>query len=185
MEIKIVDQKLEARFQEILRRIGRLQSGGTIDSLKDIGANTDKQIGASYLSLKQLADHYQPNESIALLLWNTHRREEQIIACLLFPENINKEKITQLSIHCLNFEIAGYLGALYLFHYPFLAEVAASWLDSDVPFQQLAVLTALARHRIINKENSKVSADFFYKAVHRNYKDKYVQLAAERYRFNI
>lgn len=54
MDFKIVDKNLDSRLREILRRIRRLQSGGTIDSLKEIGANTDNQIGASYVSLKQL-----------------------------------------------------------------------------------------------------------------------------------
>ena len=80
MDFKIVNKKSEFLYQEILRRIHRLQSGATIDSLKTVGANTDNQIGASYVSLKQLASQYQPNETLALLLWNTQKREEQIIA---------------------------------------------------------------------------------------------------------
>ena len=44
---------------------------------------------------------------------------------------------------------------------------------------------ALARYLILNKESDKISKDYFRTVVNRNYKDKYVQLAAERYRFNI
>ena len=83
----------ERSFQQILSRIRRLQSGGTIDSLQDIGANTDHQIGASYVSLKELAATYPPDEKLALLLWNQGQREEQIVACLLFPQDLNKEKL--------------------------------------------------------------------------------------------
>jgi hypothetical protein len=50
---------------------------------------------------------------------------------------------------------------------------------------QLAIMTALARYLILNKESDKISKDYFRTVVNRNYKDKYVQLAAERYRFNI
>lgn len=185
MEFKVVNQQLEARFEEILRRIRRLQSGGTIDSLKAVGADTDHQIGASYVSLKQLASRYEADESLALLLWNTQQREEQIIACLLFPPAMNKEKITQLAKSCLNFEIAGYLGSLYLYKHPLLTEFAGEWLDSEIPFRQVAALTALARHRILYKMDSQVSEAFFQAAVNRNYSDRYVQMTAERYRFNI
>ena len=52
MDFSIIDPHTNAVFQQILSRIRRLQSGGTIDSLQDIGANTDHQIGASYVSLK-------------------------------------------------------------------------------------------------------------------------------------
>lgn len=185
MDFKIVDKDLDLHFQEILRRIHRLQSGGTIDSLKEIGANTDKQIGASYVSLKQLASNYKPDEALALLLWNTQKREEQIMACLLLPETINKEKITQLAHGCLNFEISGYLGSLFLYKYPFLTEIISPWIESDIPYQQVAMLTALARYLIINKEDSKISKAFFSMVLQREYKDKYVRLAAERYRFNV
>ena len=101
MDFSIIDPHTNAVFQQILSRIRRLQSGGTIDSLQDIGANTDHQIGASYVSLKELAATYPPDEKLALLLWNQGQREEQIVACLLFPQDLNKEKITQLAPHCL------------------------------------------------------------------------------------
>lgn len=185
MEFKIVDKKLNALFQEILKRISRLQSGGTIDSLKEIGADTDKQIGASYVSLKQLASNYNPNEALALLLWNVRRREEQIMACLLLPENTNKEKITQLPGRCLNYEIAGYLGSLFLYKYSFLAEIARDWIESDIPYRQIAMLTALARHLIIYKEDSQITKEFFSSILQREFKDKYVRLAVDRYRYNI
>ena len=124
MDFSIIDPHTNAVFQQILSRIRRLQSGGTIDSLQDIGANTDHQIGASYVSLKELSAAYPPDEKLALLLWNQGQREEQIVACLLFPQDLNKE-------------------------------------------------------------SDKISKDYFRTVVNRNYKDKYVQLAAERYRFNI
>ena len=63
MDFSIIDPHTNAVFQQILSRIRRLQSGGTIDSLQDIGANTDHQIGASYVSLKELAATYPPDEN--------------------------------------------------------------------------------------------------------------------------
>lgn len=185
MEFKVVNKQTEVTFHEILRRIHRLQSGGTIDSLRDIGADTGKQIGASYVSLKTLASTYTPDEQLALLLWNRSRREEQIIACMLFPFDLNKEKITQLSPKCINFEIAGYLGALYLYKHPELSTAAQEWLNTNIPYLQLATLTALARHLIIYKDKSQITKEFFENVIHKNYADRYVNLAAERYRFNI
>ena len=60
MDFSIIDPHTNAVFQQILSRIRRLQSGGTIDSLQDIGANTDHQIGASYVSLKELSAAIRP-----------------------------------------------------------------------------------------------------------------------------
>lgn len=185
MEFKIVTQELDELLHEIRRRIRRLQSGGTIDSLMNIGANTENQIGASFLSLKKLATAYQPNEEIALLLWNSQKREEQIVACFLFPNDLITEKITQLNESCLNTEIAGYLGSIYLYRYPNLPKIVHTWLDSNIPYQQIAILTAMARHLIINKDSSSIPRELFLLAIQRHYGDKYVQLIADRYRFNI
>lgn len=185
MEFKVIDQHIHQTFEEILRRIKRLQSGGTIDSIREIGANPGNQVGASYLSLKNLASQYSPDESLALLLWNWQKREEQIIACLLFPLDTNKEKITQLISTSLNYEIAGYVGSLHLCHRPDILSIAALWSQSDQPFLQLAALTALSRYIILHKGDSDKAKEILQKALKREYEDKYVKIAAERYRFNI
>ncbi len=184
MEFQLIDKTADSQFKELERRIWRLQSGGTIDSLKTIGAETGHQIGASFVSLKQLALRYTPNEQLALLLWCTGKREEQIVSCFLLPTDMNKEKITQLFKECLNMEIAGYVGSIYLYKHPDLLILAEEWLDSDSPMQQAAILTAMAKHLIINKENSLFSKEYFIKILNREYKDRFVRLIAERYRFN-
>ena len=69
MNFQPINKEAEATFKGIERRIFRLQSGGTIDSLRTIGADTSGQIGASFVSLKQLASCYAPDETLALLLW--------------------------------------------------------------------------------------------------------------------
>ena len=67
--------------------------------MERIGADTRGQIGASYLSLKNLAGQYQPDLRLAQLLWGTKKREEQIVACFLFPvhELITEKKYTEIA----------------------------------------------------------------------------------------
>lgn len=184
MDLKIVTPQLDALFKEIRRRINRLQSGGTIDSLISIGANIENQLGASFVSLKQLASQYVAEESLALLLWNEQKREEQIVACFLFPQDLHEEKIKQLCHKCLNFEIAEYFGSLYLHKHSQLREIAITWLNSDFPFQQIAALTALSRYLILHKKDTVISQEFFQNILQREFKHKYVQLLAQRFRYN-
>lgn len=95
MEVFPIDKKVEQLFKEVSRRIFRLQNGRSLDSMERIGADTRGQIGASYLSLKNLAGQYQPDLRLAQLLWGTKKREEQIVACFLFPvQELITEKIT-------------------------------------------------------------------------------------------
>ena len=93
MEYAVLSPDTQKTFQEIQQRIRRLQNWGSIASLKNLGLPSGNQVGASFVSLKQLASSYSPDEQLAFLLWNTQKREEQIIACLLLPKKINKEKI--------------------------------------------------------------------------------------------
>lgn len=180
MDFFIIDKDLQEEFDQLSRRIRRLQNGGCIDSLRHLGVDTDKQIGASFLSLKTLASNYTPNEKLAVLLWNTQKREEQIMACFLFPEGMNKEKFTQLLQKCGKYEIAEYFGSQYLASYPGILSVVTEWLADDNPHLQVAALTAAARHRILNKTASVITPEFMQKICSRNYEDKYVDMIARR-----
>ena len=181
MEYAVLSPDTQKTFQEIQQRIRRLQNWGSIASLKNLGLPSGNQVGASFVSLKQLASSYSPDEQLAFLLWNTQKREEQIIACLLLPKKINKEKITQLIQSCYNTELAEYFGSLYLCHQENLKEIASEWSDSNIPFQQIAALTACARHLILYKSAPVISADFLKLLSHKDYTDKYVKLVASRY----
>lgn len=181
----LLNPQLEKTFIEICNRIRRLQSGGTIDSLQRIGATTTGQIGASYVSLKTLASEYLPDEKLATLLWKQQKREEQIVACFLFPSDINKEKITQFAETCNSYEIAGYFGSIFLCHHGELAEIVSDWSGSGKPFLQVAALSGAARHLLVSKNKSQISEERFKQLVNRSYSDKYVELVAQRYRFNI
>lgn len=184
MEFTVLTPESEEKFNNICRRIRRLQSGGTIDSLQTLGVDTGKQIGASFVSLKSLASSYEPDELLATLLWKQQRREEQIIACFLFPVDLNKEKITQLAFMCHNFEVAEYFGSILLSKHPELESIAEQWSNSPEPFLQVCALTGVARHLIINKKTSALSPGFFQRILKKEFNNKYVGLVAERYRFN-
>ena len=65
MEVYPIDKKTEQTFKEISRRIFRLQNGRSLDSMENVGADTTGQIGASYLSLKNLATRYPKDQRLA------------------------------------------------------------------------------------------------------------------------
>ncbi len=161
MEVFPIDKKAEQLFNEVRRRIFRLQSGKSLDSMERVGADTRGQIGASYLSLKNLSRQYQPDLNLAQLLWGTKKREEQIMACFLFPvDELITEKITQLLQYCYNFEIAEYFGTLVLSKRKDIEQMVNEYLQSDHPLLQAAALTAIGRSRIENKVSSPFSDSY-------------------------
>lgn len=182
MKYFVLTPETEQKLAEIKRRIHRLQNWGSIVSLEHLGINPEKQVGASYLSLKTLAARYQPDENLAYALWNTQRREEQILACFLLPKKINKEKIIQLIPGCISEEVAEYMGSLFLSEHPELPEIIQKSKESAEPFFQIAALCAGARHLRLNKTNPLISPDLFKILINKEYENKYVRLVADRYR---
>lgn len=182
MDYVILTKETEKKVQEIRRRIRRLQNWGSIASLRHLGISTRQQVGASFVSLKELAAQYTPDETVAEALWLTRQREEQILACFLLPQTTNKEKITQFMPHCLSPEIAEYMGSLVIAGHPGIREITENWCQSSEPFLQIAALCAVARHLVLHKTAPLISQDEFKALVNREYKDKYVRLVAERYR---
>lgn len=182
MKYIILDKETEKTLNEIQKRIHRLQNWGSIDSLNNMGIGTQQQVGASFVSLKTLAEQYPANERVATILWNTRKREEQIIACFLFPGDTNREKITQSIQTCYNEELAEYFGSVFLSRHKELADIINTWINSSVPHMQIAALTAGARHLIINRTAPLISVIFFKELANKEYEDKYVQLVARRYR---
>lgn len=173
----------EERFQEIRRRILRLQSGKSLDSMEKVGADTRGQIGASFLSLKTLAKNYPPDHETALLLWGTGKREEQIVACFLFPpEGLAAEEIVRLLGHCHSPEIAEYFGTLVLSKHPDAAGLVDEFLQSESPHLQIAALTCISRNRIEKKAES-AFPDTFVRAIDASrFTSPYVQIVYNRLR---
>ena len=170
IEVFPIDKKVEQLFKEVSRRIFRLQNGRSLDSMERIGADTRGQIGASYLSLKNLAGQYQPDLRLA-----------QIVACFLFPvHELITEKITQLLQFCYNFEIAEYFGTLVLSKRENVEQMVNEYLNSDHPNLQVAALTAIGRSRIDRKLNSPFTDSYILNIDRNKFTDTNVQKVYDR-----
>ena len=181
MEVFPIDKKVEQLFKEVSRRIFRLQNGRSLDSMERIGADTRGQIGASYLSLKNLAGQYRSDLKLAQLLWGTKKREEQIVACFLFPvQELITEKITQLLQYCYNFEIAEYFGTLVLSKRENVKQMVNEYLNSDHSYLQVAALTAIGRSRIDRKLNSPFTDSYILNMDRAKFTDTNVQKVYDR-----
>ena len=186
MEFYPIHKDREQLFNEIRRRIFRLQNGKGLDSMIRIGADVHGQIGASYVSLKMLSQHYSKNLELALRLWGTQQREEQIMAYFLLPiDVITQEKMTQLLQTCHSFEIAEYGGTLLIAARKDIKEIVEKFLDADHPFLQIAALTAIAKERITRKSGTIFPSEYIRKIEGRAWADPYIKRVFERIRMDI
>jgi len=83
MEYLLDDPVSEKVYQEILRKLKLLQNGPVSESMVQRGVIYKHNLGASIISLRQLAGEYKPDHLLALKLWNKQWRETMILATML------------------------------------------------------------------------------------------------------
>jgi 3-methyladenine DNA glycosylase AlkD len=107
MEYLLDDPESEQIFQDILRKIRPLQNGEVADSMTKRGIEYKINLGASVISLQQLAAQYKPNHLVALKLWNKQWRETMILATLLDePAAVTSNQMDFWAKNFRNIEIA-------------------------------------------------------------------------------
>jgi hypothetical protein len=94
MEYLLDNPVTERAYQEILRNLKPLQNGEVADSMAQRGVVYKLNLGASIISLQQLAGRYSPDHLLALKLWNKQWRETMILATLLEkPEEVTENQM--------------------------------------------------------------------------------------------
>ena len=184
--IRPIRPEAERLFGEIRRRISRLQSGGSLDSMEKVGADTRGQIGASYVSLRTLARGYAPDEEVACLLCGTERREEQIVACFLWPvEGLTEERMRQLLGQGHSLEIAEYAGTLLVARSGEVERWVGDFLQAEgegAEALQVAALTAISRNRMERKGDSPFTEEYVRGLEGRCWASSYVVMIYNRLR---
>jgi len=94
MEYLLDNPVSERTYQEILRMVKPLQNGEVADSMTKRGVVYKLNLGASVVSLQQLAGEYARDHLLALKLWNKQWRETMILATLLDkPEEVTEHQM--------------------------------------------------------------------------------------------
>ncbi len=94
MEYLLDDPVSERIYQEILRKVRPLQNREVLDSMTQRGVVYKLNLGASVISLQNLAAEYTKNHLLALKLWNKQWRETMILATLLEkPEEVTENQM--------------------------------------------------------------------------------------------
>ena len=184
--IRPIRPEAERLFGEIRRRIFRLQSGRSLDSMEKVGANTRGQVGASYVSLRTLARGYAPDEEVARLLWGTGRREEQIVACFLWPtDRLTEEGMRQALEQAHGPEIAEYAGTLLVARSGEVERWVEHFLQAEgegAEALQVAALTAISRNRMERRADSPFTDEYVRGLESRTWASSYVMMTYNRLR---
>ena len=173
----------KALYLQLKCRIYRQQSGGTLDSIVNLGVNVSNQIGAPLMALKQVVSKYDKNSAVANLLWDDNRREEQIVALFLFEENLSQYQVVHILECCVNSEVAEYAGSQWIANRADANELLEKAFSSTSPMVQIAMVVASAKLLMMHERGVMQVAPVAKEYILRRYEDKYCELVANRYRF--
>lgn len=173
----------KALYLQLKCRIYRQQSGGTLDSIANLGVNVSNQIGAPLMALKQVVSKYEKNSVVANLLWDDNRREEQIAALFLFEDNLPQNRVVQILEHCVNSEVAEYAGSQWIANRSDANELLEMAFLSESPMVQVAMIVASAKLLIMQERGIIQATPLAKEYIMRRYEDRYCELVASRYRF--
>jgi hypothetical protein len=135
MEYLLDNPVTERSYQEILRNLKPLQNGEVADSMTQRGVVYKLNLGASIISLQQLAGRYSPDHLLALKLWNKQWRETMILATLLEkPEEVTENQMDFWVRQIQQTEIAEQVAMNLFSKTPFAFEKAVEYcLEKKTP----------------------------------------------------
>lgn len=146
MEYLLDDPVSERVYQEILRKVRPLQNGGVADSMSQRGVVYKLNLGASVISLQQLAGGYQPNHLLALKLWNKQWRETMILATLLEkPDEVTENQMDFWVKQIQHIEIAEQVAMNLFSRTPFAYEKAVEYCLGKKTLSKITGLLMMGR----------------------------------------
>lgn len=162
MEYLLDNPASETAYQEILRRVKPLQNREVSDSMTRRGVVYKLNLGASIVSLQQLAANYSPDHLLALKLWNKQWRETMILATLLEkPQEITENQMDFWVKQIQQVEIAEQLAMNLLSKTPFAFEKAMEYCLARKPLCKITGLLIMGRLALTDRTSGNEKFEAF------------------------
>lgn len=146
MEYLLDDPVSEKVYQELLRRVKTLKNGEVSDSMTKRGVIYKLNLGASVISLQQLAGEYAPDHLVALKLWNKQWRETMILATLLEkPKEVTENQMDFWASQIQQVEIAEQAAMNLFSKTPFAWEKAIEYCLAKKTLSKITGLLMMGR----------------------------------------
>jgi 3-methyladenine DNA glycosylase AlkD len=153
MEYLLDNPASETVYQEILRRVKPLQNREVSDSMTRRGVVYKLNLGASVVSLQQLAANYKPDHLLALKLWNKQWRETMILATLLEkPDEITENQMDFWVKQIQQVEIAEQVAMNLLSRFPNAYEKAVEYCLARKSMCKITGLLTMGRLALMDKK---------------------------------
>lgn len=155
MEYLLDDPVAEKAYQELLRKVTLLQNGVVAEQMIRRGVVYKLNLGASVVSLQQLAREYAPDHLLALKLWNKQWRETMILATLLEkPEEMTANQMDFWVKQIRHTEIAEQVAMNLFSKTPFAFEKAMEYCLAKKNLSKITGLLMMGRLALTDRTSS-------------------------------
>lgn len=142
--------------KEILNRVKHLQNGDISRIMNKMGIRYKYNYGVSLPELRHIANKYQPNTNLALILFNQDIREAKILASILMPEDILCFKQAhEISKHIKNQELVEQFSRNVFSKLNCLIELLNNWVNENDWNKILAFYSIGWKFKISNADSEK------------------------------
>lgn len=132
-------------LSDIHAQFRRLRCGAVAESLQAQGIRYRLAWGVESYRLKEIAQRYRPDASLAERLWNEETRESRMLATRLYPlESLTEEKAEEWSRQIPYAEIADQACMNLFARAPFAPRLIERWL-TGTPMQRYCALQLALR----------------------------------------
>lgn len=133
-------------IKDIKAKFRLFMNGVISQSMREKGMDYKLNFGIEYSRIKEIADGYEKNHSLAQALWKENIRECKIMAGLLQPVESFDSEIAEIWIEDMKYpELADYTVMNLLQHVPYASEVVFRWIADERVYFRLCGYMLMAR----------------------------------------
>lgn len=166
MEYLLDNPKIENTYQEIIRKLRPIQNGAIAEMMAKRGLEYKVNLGASVVSLRQLASGYDRNHLLALKLWNKQWRETMILATLLDdPKQVTEEQLDYWVKSFPNIEMAEQASMNLFIYTPFAFQKAKEWCLEKKNLVKMTGLLLVGRLAMTDKTTADEEFESFFEVL--------------------
>lgn len=181
MEFFIDNKAIEAKFEEIFKKISILRNGETHHEMKKFGLNYQKSLGVTVVNLRELAAKYEQNHLLAHKLWVKEFRETRIVATLLEePEKVENVQLERWFQDMESNELYEQISMNLLINLPNIHQLLQEWLQSGNYKKVVCAVLVLGRMALLKRKEDIIELVNFVELVPENIDENYLKNQVKR-----
>jgi hypothetical protein len=166
-----------------IKKMLRLRMNGEVSAFMRLkGLEYKINFGLDAMSIREIAERFSPDETLAIKLWQESSRECKILATLLYPKQaFSSELADEWQDSCFTTELSEQLCFNLLQHLEFASDKAIEWILSDNPERKSAGYHLLLRLILSKKKLPNLSEVLILAETDKNLCNFTVSQNAERF----